>query len=97
MLLCDILHCHLQARDCCLLLLPFLILELIGKRYPSSLSRKLYHAGIATLATGSLVAGVLEIYGTTNPLATCYWYVGAALCLSGVVLFCIPKHPPHNT
>ncbi|MBQ2071148.1 MAG: hypothetical protein II460_02280 [Oscillospiraceae bacterium] len=32
---------------------------------------------------GSIVQGVLEIYGTTNPLVTGYWIFGAVLTMVG--------------
>lgn len=40
-----------------------------------------WHAAIATLTVGSLMTGVLEIYGTTNRLVDLYWYVGSLLVI----------------
>ena len=49
--------------------LPFSLLQMAkGKRYPNALARNLYHAGIAAFTVGSILQGVLEIYGTTNEL-----------------------------
>ena len=68
--------------------LPFLMLCTFGRGvYPGSVPRNLYHSGIATLTAGSIVRGILDIYGTTNRLAQVYWYVGGALLLGGVVAF----------
>ncbi len=56
-------------------------------RYPNAVSRKLYHSGIAALTVGSLVRGVLDIYGTTNTLAKYYWYVGFILIGVSIIIF----------
>ena len=62
-------------------ILSFLKLQ----KYPNAISRNLYHSGIATLTVGSVVQGVLEIYGTTNALSDYYWSVGIVLIVIGVV------------
>lgn len=59
-----------------------------GNRRPLSpgiTSRSLYHSGIISLTVGSIMTGILEIYGTTNGLTAAYWLAGAALILSGIV------------
>lgn len=56
---------------------------------PSLHSRYLYHAGIATLTLGSIVQGVLDIYGTTNQLQPVYWYVGAVFVGAGITAFAV--------
>ncbi len=62
--------------------LPYLIYSLFsGLIIPSRFDRLLGHAGIATLTTGSIISGVLEIYGTTNLLTGIYWFTGSLLCL----------------
>ena len=53
-------------------------------KYPNAIARNLYHSGIATLTVGSVVQGVLEIYGTTNALSDYYWSVGIVLIVIGV-------------
>ena len=69
---------------------PFLVFWLTNTKNPPSLhSRYLYHSGIATLTVGSIVQGVLEIYGTTNQLIFGYLYVGAALVGAGVVAYVV--------
>ena len=67
--------------------LPFFILGFWGynKKLPTALSRNLYHSGIATLTVGSVIRGVLDIYGTTNYLSNYYWIVGIALLLASIL------------
>lgn len=65
--------------------LPFLAISLFRKRYPGAVARNLYHSGIATLTVGSIVQGILDIYGTTNRLTGLYWIVGVILVVSGIV------------
>ncbi len=62
-------------------ILSFLKLQ----KYPNAIACNLYHSGIATLTVGSVVQGVLEIYGTTNTLSDYYWYVGIVLIVIGVI------------
>lgn len=56
-----------------------------------------YHAGIATLTVGSIVEGILEIYGTTNVLITVYWMAGWGLVSVGVICFFAEKSCKVNT
>lgn len=51
---------------------------------PGPAARGFFHAGIATLTVGSIVAGVVEIYGTTNRLTAIYWLAGALLLAAGL-------------
>ncbi|MBO5070842.1 MAG: hypothetical protein J6C37_10865 [Roseburia sp.] len=68
--------------------LPYLVIGLSRrKRYPGILAKNLYHAGIATLTVGSVLQGVLDIYGTTNSLIRFYWVVGAVLILIGIISY----------
>ncbi len=70
--------------------LPFSAIGLFRiKKYPYSASRNIYHSGIATLTVGSIIRGVLEIYGTTNSLVKYYWLVGISLLLAGVLAYLI--------
>lgn len=70
---------------------PFFLLGKAGKPLPGGLAAELIHAGAAALTVGSIMQGVLEIYGTTNPLVTVYWIVGGVLSavgwLSAIPLF----------
>ena len=65
--------------------LPYLLLYLSKRRAPGIAVRMIGHAAVATLTVGCIIAGVLEIYGTTSGLVQCYWCVGIAL----VVLFMV--------
>ena len=53
--------------------------------YPKAWPRRFYHSGIATLTVGSVIQGVLEIYGTTNSLTQWYWIVGAWLIVLSII------------
>lgn len=66
---------------------PFSVLALYARRLPGRVSRNLYHSGIASLTVGSLMQGVLEIYGTTSRLLRVYWIAGAVLLLSGIAAY----------
>ena len=67
--------------------LPFLAMSLFRKRYPKTIARNIYHSGIATLTVGSIIQGVLEIYGTTNHLTGLYWLVGVILLFAGIIFY----------
>ena len=67
--------------------LPFSIICLYGAtRYPPVWVCRLYHCGIAALSVGSIIQGVLEIYGTTNALVRWYWIIGAGLVILSIIL-----------
>ena len=68
--------------------LPYVLLSLRKKaRSSPPFSAFCLHAGNATVTVGSIVGGVLEMYGTSNRLAALYWWVGAARwVLAGVGL-----------
>ncbi len=67
--------------------LPFFILGLWhhDKKMPPALCADLYHSGIATLTVGSVIRGVLDIYGTTNYLLNYYWIAGIILIFSSIL------------
>jgi len=65
---------------------PFSLLARAGI-FPPDAARRDYHAGIATLATGSCLTGILEIYGTTSPYLRFYWMAGIILLLCGMLRF----------
>ena len=64
--------------------LPLYLIEILRAPYPGKALRELWHAGIAALTVGSIVTGVLEIYGTTNPLTLVYWILGGVAVLTGI-------------
>ena len=68
----------------------FLVICLLPlKKSPAAAARNLYNSGIATLTIGSIVRGVLDIYGTTNRLINIYWIVGIILVVAGVMYYFI--------
>ena len=71
-------------------LVPVLIMHFSRiKKLPGTLSGQLYRCGIYTLTIGSVVKGVLEIYGTTSRLSDLYTPAGFLLILAGFLLFLI--------
>lgn len=70
--------------------LPALLLSLQEKRIcVGAWAAWLYRCGIATLSVGSIMQGVLEIYGTGNDLLRVYWYAGGGLTLLGAICWII--------
>ncbi|KIR03128.1 hypothetical protein P261_01943 [Lachnospiraceae bacterium TWA4] len=63
----------------------FFLLWFFDKPTPSDGWTMVYHCGVATLTVGSIVKGVLEIYGTTNWLTGIYWIVGILFVGIGVI------------
>ena len=58
-----------------------------GRCEESTVSSKLQLASIVTLTTGSIMKGILEIYGTTNRLAVLYAAAGIALAAAALAAF----------
>ena len=70
--------------------LPSMFLMLRSKATtPLPMAVWLYRCGIATLSVGSLIRGVLDIYGTENILTGWYWYIGASLCVIGAAIYIV--------
>lgn len=68
--------------------LPFIIISIYRPELsPDRASLNLYNAGIATLTIGSIMKGVLEIYGTTNDLINIYWIAGAGFTGVGLLVY----------
>ena len=66
--------------------LPFWLLARKGCGwYPGTAARNLYHSALATFTVGSLIRGVLEIYGTTNVLSGYYFKAGSVLLAVAVI------------
>ena len=57
---------------------PALLERMLDFEAPMT-SRQIWACGVMTLAVGSCLRGVLEIYGTTSPLVVFYQPVGLAL------------------
>ena len=71
--------------------LPFMRLSLQRQPLPYPWCCRLHHAGVATLTVGSVMQGVLAIYGTTNQLILIYWVVGAALLIFAQIIRLLRK------
>ncbi len=68
--------------------LPYTILSVSGcRRLPGRLALNLYNTGIAALTVGSIMQGVLDIYGTTNDLLKVYWFAGVGFTLTGLSVY----------
>lgn len=59
------------------------------KIVPSKMGSCLYNKGIITLTVGSILRGVLDIYGTTNMYLKIYLYAGVLLIIAGIILYII--------
>lgn len=59
-----------------------LLMARLGTGVPDPQTRSLWGFGWATLAVGSCLHGIFDIYGTTAPLTVVYWPVGIALLLA---------------
>ncbi|MBR0161165.1 MAG: hypothetical protein IJQ02_07810 [Oscillospiraceae bacterium] len=66
--------------------IPSFLMDKAGAFFPGKAAADCLHAGILALTVGSIMQGVLEIYGTTNPLNAVYWAVGAACLAAGCLM-----------
>ncbi|MBR2521653.1 MAG: hypothetical protein IKE61_00775 [Coriobacteriales bacterium] len=71
--------------------LPAVIADVCHLELPSKGIVTLYGAGVMMLAVGSVMRGVLDIYGTTNAKLAIYLIVGIAMILCAVMLALIAK------
>lgn len=62
------------------------------KKLPSRIQNKIYNAGIATLTIGSIMEGVLQIYGTTNSKIYVYLVVGIVLLFTSIISYTFFKN-----
>lgn len=69
---------------------PFFMMQKTGRPFPYK-AAGLIHAGVAAFTVGSIVQGVLVIYGTSNPLTAVYWTTGAALTAAGWLMATLKK------
>ena len=67
---------------CCSL--PYSIIIFKNKNIPASLALRLWNSGIATFTVGSIIQGIIEIYGTTNHFIIIYAITGVIFCISGL-------------
>ena len=73
--------------------LPNLVIAIGRLKTPSFAAENLYACGLITLTLGSLLKGVLQIYGTTNTLLDYYWLVGAGFTGLGIIFYFAQKKP----
>ena len=74
-------------------LLPSVIFNMIKVKYTfPKLGLEFYNTGIASLTVGSVVKGILIIYGTENELINIYFIVGSLLLLIGILTLLIKKN-----
>lgn len=69
--------------------LPYSIIVFKNQNIPDHITLRLWNSGIAVLTVGSIIQGVIEIYGTTNHFIIIYAIVGGVFCVSGLVLWLI--------
>ena len=75
--------------------LPFLLLGRALKKTGSTVPAlvcKFWHAAVATLTVGFLFRGVLDIYGTSSPLASAYWIASAMLAALSLLALAITSY-----
>ncbi len=70
--------------------LPYSIL-MLKEKYPDRKFLNLWNTAIAIFSIGSIFAGVLAIYGTTNSLIIVYPIAGAVMVLLSL-LSCLQNH-----
>ena len=69
------------------ILVSFILYFFKINKMPSKLESNLYNFGIVTLTIGSIVNGVLEIYGTTNWKVYIYYIIGTFLVISSLICY----------
>lgn len=75
--------------------IPYLFIVLFGKVMPSDFSRNFWNYGLITLTIGSVMRGVLDIYGTDN--FTVYLFLlGIPLALTGLVGYIVELSVKRN-
>ena len=65
-------------------------------RLQRGLSLIFYNTGIAALTIGSIVRGILDIYGTDNILVNVYRYAGVILVCLGAVFYAVDRRGQHK-
>lgn len=56
---------------------------------PTNITYSLYNNGVITLTIGSIINGIIDIYGTTNSLIYIYLYVGIIFIIISLILYLI--------
>ena len=65
----------------------FMGMVLRAEKLPGAYSMVIWNAGVASLTTGLMFDGVLEIYGTTNRLIWVYYIAGGILLIAGLISY----------
>ena len=65
----------------------YLLTLLWAVPYPDRISRNLWGSGISTLAVGSCLRGIFDIYGTRVPMVKLYWIVGGVFSVAAMLLY----------
>lgn len=73
--------------------IPFFLMQRAGRPFPYK-AAGFIHAGIAAFTLGSIVQGVLVIYGTSNSLTAAYWIAGTANSAAGWLMTALEKSDP---
>ena len=68
-----------------------LLKKLPAKHHPKRAAVTVYNWGLATLTVGSILRGVLDIYGTENPLLQYYAIVGIGLVVASLALWVLAR------
>ena len=55
-----------------------------------------YQAALLTFMAGSLVSGILELYGTTSPFTNYFWILGS-LCIIACIISIFHNKPWYRT
>ena len=63
---------------------------------PSPASERVYNCGVATLALGCCLSGVLEIYGTSSIYIKFYWIAGVIGMAAGLILYLLAAFIPRR-
>ncbi len=68
--------------------LPFLLFKIAGRRsWPDRFSRSVYRWSCATLSVGSVIEGVIVIYGTDSRYSRVYLWAGIAFFAVAVSVY----------
>ena len=61
------------------------------RKMPTRLENNMYNAGVATITIGSIIEGILQIYGTTNVKVDVYFIVGIILLVIAIFSYLLRK------
>ncbi|MCR5449134.1 MAG: hypothetical protein K6F23_07015 [Solobacterium sp.] len=73
---------------------PYFGVYHLGLHLPSGIVTQLYASGVMTLTMGSIMRGVLDIYGTTSDKLVLYLYAGTVLYAAGIAAFVYINRKP---